>query len=196
MRYSTTKEVGSTNLLASAISFRANSIYDPDYAILGHNPLGYNQWEVFYDTWIVLQSTLMVTYVAGDNTGSSAAQRTGVFASDTAHNSSAVAPAQQDTWIEQQLGLHRTLPPSINVAPITMKIGWKASDWFNLSKPQDTISEYGSTFGASAPPNVQAFFVHWQGPVVTGGTSPAPNPVQYILEYVVMLGEPKELPSS
>jgi len=45
-------------------NFRLNSIYDPDYAnINGHQPLGYDQWAVFYNKYRVYKATIKATFI-------------------------------------------------------------------------------------------------------------------------------------
>lgn len=44
----------STPGFSSAIVFRINSLYDPEYAVGGHQPLGFDQWSVFYNKYLVL----------------------------------------------------------------------------------------------------------------------------------------------
>lgn len=196
MRYSTTKGMGSTNLNAAAIAFRANSIYDPDYQILGHNPLGYNQWAEFYDQWIVMASSINVRFFAGDNDGGQAAMRVGVFTSDTPESSSGISPSLTDTWIEQEKGNFKILPPSVNVKPVTVNAAFDTKKWFNLVNVRDNLGLYGQAFSNIAPPTTEAYFNVWVGPVVPGGTSPSPICVEYLLEYIVLLSEPRDLASS
>lgn len=48
--------------------FRANGMYDPEYAIGGHQPLGYDQLSAIYDHWYVKSSkfTLHPAYASAD----------------------------------------------------------------------------------------------------------------------------------
>lgn len=49
---------------------RANSIYDPDYAIVnGHQPLGFDQWSTFYQKFRVFKVFAQVTIINNTNAG-------------------------------------------------------------------------------------------------------------------------------
>lgn len=55
-------------------NFRLNSIYDPDLDIInGHQPLGYDQWQVFYNQYRVYKATVTCTVVNNNNGGIQAA---------------------------------------------------------------------------------------------------------------------------
>lgn len=41
--------------------FRANSLFDPDYALGGHQPLGFDQWAAIYDHYCVVGSKITAT---------------------------------------------------------------------------------------------------------------------------------------
>lgn len=59
-----TPSVGGANHL-----FRLNSLYDPDYTGVGHQPLGYDQWTTIYDKYAVRRARIKITEVT-DSTGS------------------------------------------------------------------------------------------------------------------------------
>lgn len=44
--------------------FRANSIYDPDYSTVGHQPMGRDEWATFYDHYTVLGCTIRATFLS------------------------------------------------------------------------------------------------------------------------------------
>lgn len=45
----------------ATLIFRANSIFDPEYAVGGHQPLGHDQWAYFYDHYSVISSTIKIS---------------------------------------------------------------------------------------------------------------------------------------
>jgi len=49
--------------------FRANSLFDPDYTGIGHQPRGFDQWMAMYQKFVVVSSRIkiMATYSAGGN---------------------------------------------------------------------------------------------------------------------------------
>jgi len=72
---------------SSRFFYRANSIYDPDYATGGHQPLGMDQWEAIYNHYEVTSSKISVTfnvrYADGNNNGAAITFGVGVIG-DTA----------------------------------------------------------------------------------------------------------------
>lgn len=69
--YKDNVSLSGTNPNAFAIkTFRANSIYDPDLDIVnGHQPLGYDQWAVFYNKYRVFKAQITVTIINNNSTG-------------------------------------------------------------------------------------------------------------------------------
>lgn len=43
-------------------AFNLNSIFDPDYSIIGHQPLGHDQWANFYERYQVLGAKITATF--------------------------------------------------------------------------------------------------------------------------------------
>lgn len=48
---------------AATYQFRTNSIFDPDYTGVGHQPLGHDQWALFYNHYCVISSTIRVDFL-------------------------------------------------------------------------------------------------------------------------------------
>lgn len=48
--------------------FRANSLFDPDFSGVGHQPLGFDQWTPFYNHYTVIGATITVEAINGDLT--------------------------------------------------------------------------------------------------------------------------------
>ena len=48
--------------LIDRYQFRANSIFDPDYALGGHQPMGRDQYANFYQKYMVVSSTITATF--------------------------------------------------------------------------------------------------------------------------------------
>lgn len=63
-RYAIIKSASNTD----DIIFRGNSLYDPEYAVGGGQPLGYDQWAAIYNYYSVIGSKIEVRLMpAGDN---------------------------------------------------------------------------------------------------------------------------------
>lgn len=59
-------------------SFRANSIYDPDYTGVGHQPMGHDTLELLYGRYTVVGSAITVRLTNRNST----AQSYGIYLSD------------------------------------------------------------------------------------------------------------------
>ena len=53
--------------------FRANSIFDPNYTGVGHQPMGHDEWSQSYNHYAVLGSKIKVTFCSTDTTYTNAA---------------------------------------------------------------------------------------------------------------------------
>lgn len=63
IRYSDTVSVSSgSGVSANGNVWRMNSVFDPDYTNLGHQPLYYDQFTAVYDNYVVLASKITATY--------------------------------------------------------------------------------------------------------------------------------------
>lgn len=66
--------VGTSPATSAVKNFRLNSIYDPDLDLLnGHQPLGYDQWAVFYQQYRVYKAVVTCTIINNNNGGIQAA---------------------------------------------------------------------------------------------------------------------------
>jgi len=53
--YSDTITQSGASGIAELHHFRLNSCYDPDYTATGHQPLGFDQWSLFYNHYVVTE---------------------------------------------------------------------------------------------------------------------------------------------
>lgn len=61
---------GASGITYAVKNFRLNSIYDPDLDIVnGHQPLGYDQWQVFYNKFRVYKAIVTATVINNNNGG-------------------------------------------------------------------------------------------------------------------------------
>lgn len=64
MRYSATKDLsGGGSIDSTAFElWRMNSLYDPDHALLGHQPRGFDQLAALYSVYRVIRATVIVRF--------------------------------------------------------------------------------------------------------------------------------------
>ncbi len=56
-----TLTTGTLQLFGSEYTYRLNSLYDPDFASTGHQPLGFDQLSVWYDKYLVTRVNVELT---------------------------------------------------------------------------------------------------------------------------------------
>lgn len=55
--------------VAAEYMFRLNSIHDPNYTGVGHQPMGHDEWTAFYQHYEVIQSVITVWYIPQTDAG-------------------------------------------------------------------------------------------------------------------------------
>lgn len=170
--------------------FRANSIFDPDYSAGGHQPLGRDEWAVFYDHYTVLNSTCKVTFwSAGTSSVAVNAGIVGIYLDD-----SPVAISSTTELIEQSKTKIGYLGSSASGSALAT-----AYSYYNAKKHQGlhNVNDNRGLVGAQmdTSPTEQMFF-H----VFFGGLSTDSDPVAIKclveMEYTCYLTEPKTLGQS
>lgn len=169
-------------------SFSANSINDPDHTGVGHRPLGWNEWNVFYEKYVVVSANFRVTY-QGQN-----ASTTSMIAAVMVSDSSTYLPVSVNQIIEQGTTKYRHVSTTTNGNAwnnvITAK--YDAKRWHNVTDIKDCES-------LEAPmndnPADRTFFNLY---VANYSTSTADNALQcyVVIDYVVLVKDPKPLDMS
>jgi hypothetical protein len=132
MRYTEYLELDPTNAGAIEIhQFRANSIYDPNLTGAGHQPLGHDQWQTFYDRYTVIGSKINI--MAMSKTENNTVPNVfGVYTSDTQAITAASVPA----ICEQGLSTWKTLPSALQT-PRQINGYFSAKKYFQLKDIKD-----------------------------------------------------------
>lgn len=187
MRYATTSAIltSTTGALAEYI-YRANSIFDPDLTAAGHQPMGHDQWQTFYEGYHVVSSKIYVVFQT------SASVTTPPIVGISLLPAAPATATVNTTLIEQGMVSWAMLPQSGSVSPLVKLTNkFDAKSFFNVKDVKD-VEEIGAAFGAN--PADLAYFVVWvQGHDLT--TTVAVD-IQVCIDFVVMLHDPKELPQS
>lgn len=70
MSYKDNINIAPSIATSSVWNGRANSIYDPDYAVVnGHQPLGFDQWSTFYQKFRVYKAFVQMTVINNTSNG-------------------------------------------------------------------------------------------------------------------------------
>ena len=165
----------------STYQFRANSLYDPEVAIGGHQPYGYDQLSAMYQKLVVISSSCHV--VANIGTLATYSGQFGVNISDTTTPATA-----RDTLMESQYAVWKNYI-STN-GPVSVKNNFDAAKYFDvkdLTDSDDLITAVGSNATR------QAYFNVWAcGDTVVGNTIT----LTVAIAYDVLFFEPAEVATS
>jgi len=195
LRYCQSFQMGPSNTatIGAEYAFRANSIFDPDQSGAGHQPIGRDQWEPFYNTYTVVGSTINVRILKNPGAvNASSNSIVGVLLHDTA-----TLPTTTVTTIQEQgLGSWRVLQGLQNGNVVNLKQNFSAKKFFNVTNLRDNQDRLGADMGSNPPSTGDAFYIIWAATTIAGGLSA--NSVEFMvtIEYSVLLSDPKALGQS
>lgn len=172
--------------------FRANSLYDPDYtAILGHQPLYYNQWSPMYKRYTVLGSKITMMYVP--SLSSSVVPLTyGVSLQKESIN----PYFDPNTYIEATLskvggvagGYPQSMAPTGKMPRVVQKYSAKAYHGVKDVKDNKELSGLMGDLGTGSDPTTLAYFNCWA--ISNNGNTPGPLAFRVIIDYIANLHDP------
>lgn len=188
MRYATNGIIDAGVGTPANVLYRANDLYDPEQAVGGHQPLGFDQFVgTLYDHFTVLGSKITVDFVSADSTYLGGA-RCGINVTDDASG----VVTTFDTVVEQGGCAHGILTNMHGQGRLRLTKTFSTKKFFNRADVKDCSELRGN---AAASPTEQAYFnVFCQG--LASGTNPANLYVNVLIEYIVLLQEPKQLAQS
>ncbi len=183
LRYVDTHTLDANAATLSTKLYRCNSIYDPQYAVGGQQPLGHDQWATFYAHYVVIGAKITTQFTtATGNIG--VANACGIFLS-----ASASIPTTLVNMLEQGNTVSRAQPLSgINMR--TLSRGFSAKKFFNVTNVKDNTDRLGAAFGAD--PDEDAYFCVFVGAIDATANTPPVNCITTI-DYLVVVSEPKQL---
>lgn len=167
-------------------SFRANSIYDPDYTGGGHQPLFRDEMANIYDHYVVLGSRITCTFYS--ETASGVAIGVGGIKIDD----NATIPTDMNTLLEHgsRLVKYRHMIANVNSTGVrhpTISMNYSTKKFFGLTNVKDNSAMVGATCGTN--PTEEAYFnVFWGAPGSAAGEF---NPVKVTvkIQYIVLFKE-------
>lgn len=168
-------------------TFRCNSINDPDYTNIGHQPLGHDQWLQFYNHYIVIGSKIRVTAIR--SVGADTSFPAAYLSLQLTDSPSFINPATDyNKMLENGLIKHKLWAPSFATA--TMSLGYSPKKFYNIKDLKDNVTRIGSAFGSN--PNDEAYWTITYNPL-DGIATATPIRFVVVIDYIVMLSEPKDL---
>ena len=170
LRYTTRVEFTPTGITTGVWSFRANDLYDPEAAVGGGQPLGFDQLKKLYNNFTVTDSKIMVNWMYEGYDGPSTKATIGNYIQGKAEvdDCPALSPVicgvmrSADAYgtgidIQRQMERDRTqwtvMTPNGGAKVSTAKA--QLSDFFGK---QDLVAADGYSGTASSSPTNQAFY--------------------------------------
>lgn len=189
MRYVDTYTAVADDVYAQ-VNYRANSIYDPNHLTGGHQPLGYDQWEQFYNHYVVLGSKITVQLTSGYQANNNDSV---IFWSYLSDDTTLSPISTTDTsLIENGKAKYRITNGNMQIGkPIVLTTKYSAKKFFNVDDVKDNLTRLGAAFGAN--PTEEAYFCFGVGPI-SGNTNLSGRWTFLVtVDYIVEFSEPKEL---
>lgn len=171
--------------------FRANSLFDPDFTGLGHQPMKYDEWSLIYHRYTVLAAKITVTYTPSVQ-GAVVPSYIGITLSgdsDPLSNYSNVY-----NILESNLSSgYRVVGSTIAQAPPEQKISksFNAKKFFGV---KDVVDGSAHTALVTTNPAKDAYFSVWQASV--DGNDPGTISCTVVIDYTAIFREPKNVDGS
>jgi len=185
LKYHANSSFSCTTGAVGTYGFKLNSCYDPDYTSTGHQPLGFDQWAQFYQSYVVSHVEVRVKML-----NYSAFQAVlGVLPDENASPSAVL-----DTLCEQPLATHYLQyaqnPPYLDSPVITKK--YDMSSWFEVKNVADEVARFGAK--TTADPSNLLYFYLFGRDISGAGTVVVYFDIE--IRQTVIFSEPKDLPQS
>lgn len=167
--------------------FRANSVYDPDFTGVGHQPMNYDRWAALYDHYTVMSSKCKVTPTAV-GTSNVIPGYVGIMISTDSGGTSTLSNVT--SLFENKLISHKWLNPG-NITGFALNPNSKGiTSYFNAKRIFGVVNpEDGAAYGAliSTNPARDAYFNVYIASV--SGNTPANITALVEMEYTVLFDE-------
>lgn len=164
--------------------YRANDLHDPNYSGGGHQPRGFDQAMQFYDHFVVIASSIRVTF---HNEDTSQAQIAFVSLKDSATTSTDYTEYLEDIKTE-----YCVVEPRVSGASVkTVELKCNPNRFLGRSKPMADPELKGAQ---GVTPTEVAYF-HIGSAAVDGG-DPSTMDCVVVINYMAVLIEPKRPPQS
>lgn len=179
-----------TPTAANSYNFQVNatSIHDPQVSAGGHRPLGTDQWQQFYNQYLIIGAKITVQVTGTVSTNN--APMIGIYLSD---DTTLTAVPNLIQLAEQGKCRYRLHNGFQNIGTTTLTQYYSPKKFFNITDIKDNLDRLGANFGAN--PTENAIFN-----IIFDNVDPTVNlsalACIFTVDYLVLLSEPKELPQS
>lgn len=182
MRYCQNVTLGSTTGILSYAQFRANSVYDPDYTSLGHQPMTFDLYATLYNHYQVLGSKMTATLLP--NADLSTPHVCGIYLSDDI--------TTYTTWDAfQESGRSKPKPLQSIDKPAKAIAGFSLKKFFTKSVDNGDTGAF-----VTDNPTEVAYYTLWVQPVDVTTSSSANIQAVVQIDYTVRFYEPKDIAQS
>lgn len=185
LRYVDTVELNGLNGNLGVTLFRANSCFDPDFSLGGHQPLGYDEWSNLFNHYCVIGSKISCS-ISPASVEPEGSYITGVYLSDA----STVPYATFRGFIEAKKGTWRRSTNQNHV--MRTKSHYGAKKFFSITDVKDNTKRIGAQ--VTANPTDDAFFIVWIQAAAEAGS--IETLVTIVMDFIVDFSEPKDLTTS
>lgn len=183
-------DAGASTLVSRA--FSCNGMFDPDFALGGHQPMGFDQWMSFYNHYTVIGAKCTAQF-SGNSPVQIAPAYVGVIV--TAGANDLLATTQEEMW-EQGRTKRPGIAGFVGTSDRRGAGGKIHTKTFSHKKffgvPVAGQSQYRGNDATN--PSEQAWFQIYASAI--GGNDPGVLSVLVTIEYIALLTEAKVLPSS
>ena len=171
--------------------FRSNSIFDPNYTGIGHQPLGHDQAAALYENYTVIGARITAKFAVQSAEDGSIPSAVGIYA-----DYDATPPTSLQHLIEQGRCRYKTLIANgaSGSAHATLTYNFGSKKFFGYKDLKDVQSQVGSPFGAN--PARQSYFVLFVAPIESNLNDIPPVSILVTIDYIVRLTEPLDLSQS
>lgn len=163
--------------------FRANSLFDPNVAVGGHQPRGFDQWMAFYGKGIVLGSKCTAKCISATSTEVSLFGVVTLTTSVTPLTSQALIEEPRCSWAASG---------NVNTVNQETFATYSPKILFDYKNPKD---EGDLQFTATGDAPQQGYFHVWNAGT-TILSDPGPHVFEVVIDYTCLFFEPNALPSS
>lgn len=187
MRYHESVLINPAAGLAGNYIFRANSIFDPNYTGAGHQPIGHDEWAVFYNKYAVVKSTIKASFVSQNDVASTGTALVGIgLQHDT------FLEANPDTIIERRDATTKVMT-ALSAQGVATVVGKSYTpDRFFMTKHLVDDPQLRAAFNMN--PTADAYYNVFMAPLV--GADVASTAVSVVIDYTVLLTDRTDLTGS